>query len=409
VSIKYVPCSIGGGGQVEETRGKAKIVTQFSYAGHAQDIVFESGAARELERILSPYSWKRYLILTSGSHVRSGNADRVQSALGNRVAALFDTVKPHVQIEQVEDVLGLALAHDVDVTLALGGGSVIGMAKATSDRLHEARTGVLARNAHPLEGPSVPTIMLPTTYAGSEMTSVYGVTGPVDGVRRKMTVSGRNIVPRVVVYDPELTVGMPAELTGTSAMNALAHCFEALYSAKRDPLSSAAALGGIRSIGLSLATACRNGSDVGARSDLLEGAFLAGSALAQVQMGIHHGVCHVLGGSAGVPHGVANTIVLPHALRFNRVAAKSELAEAAISMDLATRRDDRQVAADRVIDWIDGLSNELGLPKRLSEQGVDERQIPDLARIVMDGAPVKANPRRVESQQEMEQFLQRMM
>jgi alcohol dehydrogenase class IV len=357
---------------------------------------------------LEDYGWSRMLFCTSGSQQRNGNAEVVESTLGNQIAVTFDSVQPHVQAEQVQEVLDLALEHDVDAIVALGGGSVIGMAKAVSDRLHQARTGTLAREAHPLEPAVVPTVMLPTTYAGSEMTSVYGVTGPANGVRRKMTVSGRNIVPRVVVYDPELTVDMPQDLTGTSAMNALAHCFEALYSAKRDPLSTAAALRGIRAIGLSLPAACEDGANVKARSDLLEGAFLAGSALAQVQMAIHHGVCHVLGGTAGVPHGVANTIVLPHALRFNREAAKAELAEAAIVLDLSSRSDDQQESADRVIEWVERLRSGLGLPERLRNYGVDEEQIPELASIALDGGPVKSNPRPVSSSAELEEFMREM-
>lgn len=384
-------------------------MTGFSYSGHAQDIVFETGAAGNLAQQLERYGWTRILLVTSGSHVHNGNADLVASGLGDRLAARVDSVQPHVQMEQVLEVLEIARKHDSDAVVGLGGGSVIGMAKAISDRMHEVHTGTLAREAHPLEPALVPTIMLPTTYAGSEMTSVYGVTGPVDGVRRKMTVSGRNIVPRIVIYDPELTLGMPANLTGTSAMNALAHCFEALYSKKRDPLSTAAALRGIRAIGLALPAASADINDLSARTGLLEGAFLAGSALAQVQMAIHHGVCHVLGGSAGIPHGVANTIVLPHALRFNRDVAQSELAEAAISLDLATRDDDPINAADRVIEWVDLLGDNLGLPSNLSSQGFDSSRIPELARIALDGGPVKANPRPVESQEEMESFLRSML
>ena len=384
-------------------------MAEFQYSGHVQDIRSGPGITSNLATELELYGWQRILFLTSGSHVRNGNASKLELALDGRIAATFTAVEPHVQEEQVNEVLELATSSEVDAIVALGGGSVIGMAKAISDRLHEARTGTLARLAHPLEPAAVPTVVLPTTYAGSEMTSVYGVTGPVDGVRRKMTVSGRNIVPRVVIYDPELTLGMPPELTGTSAMNALAHCFEAIYSPRRDPLSSAAALRGIRAIGLSLPVACNNPNDLPARQALLDGAFLAGAALAQVQMAIHHGVCHVLGGSAGVPHGVANTIVLPHALRFNRDVARAELAEAAITLDLAGRGDDQGDAADRVIDWVDRLGLELGLPRVLSDYGVSDDQIPELARIALDGGPVQANPRPVTSQAEMETFLREML
>lgn len=380
----------------------------FQYAGHAQDVVFQTGAAGELASHLEPYGWRRVLLCTSGSHRQSGRAERVEASLSGRLAASFDSVKPHVQVEQVDEVTRIALDQDVDAVVGLGGGSVIGMAKAVSDRLHEAKTGTLSRLAPPLEPALVPTVMIPTTYAGSEMTSVYGVTQPVDGVRRKMTVSGRNIVPRVVIYDPATTLDLPPDITGTSAMNALAHCFEAIYSQRRDPLSTAAALRGIRAIGHALPRAHANGDDIEARSGLLEGAFLAGSALAQVSMAIHHGVCHVLGGTAGVSHGVANTIVLPHALRFNRDVAAEELAEAAIALDLATRRDDQRQAADRVIEWVDSLGRDLGLPKTLRDAGVDESLIPRIAEIALGGSPIQSNPRRVEGQEEMETFVRAM-
>ncbi len=384
-------------------------MTEFTYAGHAQDIRFGAGASHRLGELFQQYGWERALVCSSGYHRRSGSLQRVEEALGGGIAITFDAVKPHVQAEQVQDVHDQAAQREVDVIVGLGGGSVIGMAKAVSDRLHQHRTSRLARDANPLEPAVVPTVVIPTTYAGSEMTSVYGVTGLVNGTRKKVTVSGRNIVPRVVIYDPELTLGMPWSLTGTSAMNALAHCFEALYSVKRDPLSTAAALRGIQVIGKSLPATYAEGDDLAARSGLLEGAFLAGSALAQVQMAIHHGVCHVLGGSAGVPHGVANAIVLPHALRFNREAARGELAEAAVALDLARRSDDEQSAADRVIEWVDQLSLDLELPRRLRDYGVTEDQIPELAGIAMQGGPVRTNPREVGSSEEMEAFLRGML
>lgn len=381
----------------------------FSFSGYAQDVHFGAGKALEINDVIQRCGWKRVMVFTSGSHVRNGNLGRIEQALGDRIVARFDGVQPHVQAEQVHQALGIARENSVDVIVGLGGGSVIGMSKAISDRLHEAHTGTLAREADPLTGPTVPTVILPTTYAGSEMTPVYGVTGPVDGVRRKITVTGRNIVPRVVIYDPELTLDMPWQLTGTSAMNALAHCFEALYSPKRDPVSSASALRGIRAIGLALPRLCEKGDDIDARGDVMEGAFLAGAALAQVQMAIHHGVCHVLGGSAGVPHGVANTIVLPHALRFNREVARAELAEVAITLDLATRTDDQLEAADRVIAWLDGMDVDLELPRQLGDYDVRDDQVSNLARIAMDGAPAKANPRPVGSAEEMESFIRAMI
>jgi maleylacetate reductase len=381
------------------------LMVRFSYEGYPQDIRFGEGSIVELDAMVDQFSWRRVLFVTSGSHRRNGNAERAESMLGSRLALTFDRTLPHVQEEQVDDVTARAWSHEVDGIVGLGGGSVMGMSKAISDALHECRMGHPAREAPPFEPAAVPTIVLPTTYAGSEMTTVYGVTRPVNGGRRKQTVSGRNIVPRGVIYDPALTVDLPADITTTSAMNALAHCFEALYSIKRNPLSTAAALGGIQAIGEALPAVHVDGKDLAARTRMLDGAFLAGCALSQVAMGIHHGVCHVLGGSAGVPHGVANAIVLPHALRFNRDAAAAELAQAAVVLGLARHRDEPGAATATVIDWLDALVDEVGLPTRLREHGVDQNDLSRLAGIALDCGPARNNPRPVRDVDEMTAFL----
>jgi alcohol dehydrogenase class IV len=380
----------------------------FEYSGYAQDIVFEAGAVEQLESVVDRFGWRRVLLCTSGSQRRNGHAARVESGLGARRLATFDGVRQHVQEEQVNEFAATARDLGVDAIVALGGGSVLGIAKAVSDVLHEASAGYPGRQAGPLEPAQVPTIAIPTTYAGSEMTTVYGVTRVVDGVPRKLTVSGRNVVPRVVVYDPPLTVDLPAELTTTSAMNALAHCFEALYSIRRNPLSTSVALGGIRAIGASLPRCYADGRDLDARSRLLEGAFLAGTALSQVAMAIHHGVCHVLGGTAGVPHGVANSIVLPHALKFNREAAARDLASAAVVLGLSGIGDDPVRSTGALIDWMDGLVAEVDLPTRLRDYGVKRDDLPELARIAFDGGPVKYNPRPVRDASEIEELLRTM-
>jgi maleylacetate reductase len=382
-----------------------QVMTEFEYTGYAQDILFGAGAINSLPDLVGRYGWKTILLITSASHKRTGTVDTLTSLLGERVSATVDDTQPHVQEEQLNQVIDIAADNQVDAIIGLGGGSVLGMAKATSDAMHERLTGTLAREAPPLEPTKVPTLMIPTTYAGSEMTSVYGVSRVIDGVRKKMTVSGRNIVPRGVIYDPELTLNLPLDITGTSAMNALAHCFEAMYSRKRNPLSSAAALAGIKSIGESLPKVFDDPNDVAARSDLLNGAFLAGSALSQVAMAIHHGTCHVLGGTLGVPHGVANTIVLPRALQFNADAAVDELAEAAFVLDLADKSTDKRAAVQRLIEWLTNLIDELGLPSRLRDVGVSEKDLPAVAEIALAGNPVKNNPREVSSQAEMESFV----
>ena len=170
------------------------------------------------------------------------------------------------------------------------------------------------------------------------MTPVYGVTRHSDGSSRKVTVTDPRVTPKLTIYDPQLTLKLSPEMTASTGINALAHCVEAVYSITRNPLSTAAALGGARRIASALPQCFARGDDLEARTEMLIGSYLAGAALSNVAMGLHHGLCHVLGGTAGVPHGIANAIMLPHVMRFNVDATASQLAELAGAMGLPRQR-----------------------------------------------------------------------
>src|SRR5262245_26772421 len=315
----------------------------FRYISYAQQVIFGPGAVEQLGAAIERFGWRRVLVCASGSARRSGHLARVEAALGERLAATYAPVQPHVPAAQVDQATDLAAEQQVDAVIGLGGGSPIGMAKAVAQTLEERRTGQPARAAFPTDQPRVPVAAIPTTYAGSEMTAIYGVTREVDGVMRKITVTDPKVAPKLVIYDPLLTLDLPPDLTAATGINALAPCVEAIYSTSRHPLSTAAALSGIRSIADALPRCYADGSDLDARTKMLTGAYLAGLSLASATMALHHGVCHVLGGSAGVPHGVANSIMLPHAMRFNRDAAAAELAAAAAALGIP--RDGRDDAA----------------------------------------------------------------
>ncbi len=238
-------------------------------------------------------------------------------------------------------------------------------------------------------------IAIPTTYAGSEMTPVYGVTRQIDGELRKMTVTDVRVTPKLTVYDPLLTLQLSPEMTASTGINALAHCIEALYSITRNPLSTAAALQGIRSIAAALPRCYAAGDDLEARTQMFSGSLLAAMALAHVTMAIHHGLCHVLGGTAGVPHGVANSIILPHAMRFNLDATAPELAKAAEAIGIATAGRSPEAAAQDAIQAVDRLISRLNLPQRLRNAGVQEVDLPRLARIAFQSRTVQSNPKPV--------------
>ena len=166
---------------------------------------------------------------------------------------------------------------------------------------------------------------MPTTYAGSEMTTIYGLTGG----RHKQTGTSPVVLPRVVVYDPQLTLGLPPNVTGPSAFNALAHSVEALWATGCNPVTTALALEGVRAIARSLPTVMADRLDVDGRSDLLYGAYLSGIALGTTSAGLHHKLCHVLGGTFNLVHADAHAAVLPHAVAFNAPALPDEMARLA--------------------------------------------------------------------------------
>jgi maleylacetate reductase len=379
-------------------------MTSFTSLTYAQQIIFGPGTINQLGEAVDRFGWQRILICTSASQSRNGQLTTVAAGLGRRLAGVYDRVQPHVPQAQVQEALAQANEWGVDAVVGLGGGSPIGLAKAVAAALEEVRTGRPAWATQPTEQPLVPVIAIPTTYAGSEMTAVYGVTQTTQQGPRKMTTSDPKIAPKLVLYDPLLTLDLPPALTAATGINALAHCVEAIYSITRHPLSTVAALEGIRQIMANLPRCYANGKDVAARTALLLGAHLAGSALASVTMALHHGLCHVLGGSAGVPHGVANAIILPHAIRFNADVA-APWRQVAEAMEIATQGQSDQGLALAAAERIVALVTALDLPQHLHEAGVAEADLPRLAQLASASRTIQQNPKPV-STADLERLLQ---
>jgi maleylacetate reductase len=373
----------------------------FRYQAFPQEIVLAPNSLDQLPALLQKYDWARALLVTSGSYRANGLVARVEGLLGESLVGVYDSVQPHVPERNVQELTGMARDRAADVLIAVGGGSAIGVAKWTSHALDK----LIASPAQTGWPPLVPLLAIPTTYAGSEMTPVFGVTRLVNGTPLKQTVNDPAVVPRVVLYDPNLTLDLPRALTASTGINALAHCVEAVYSVSKNPLSTAAALLGAQRIVKVLPRCYENGQDLAARAEMLEGAWLAGASLANVAMALHHGVCHVLGGSAGVPHGLANAIVLPHAIRFNAEACALELAELGRAMGLEAGDDStlaRQVGEHTAV-----LAAGMGLPSRLREVGISPEALPGLAELAFANKTVQNNPRPV-TREGLEQLLRDM-
>ena len=272
--------------------------------------------------------------------------------------------------EIVEAARTLAQQKKIDVVVAMGGGSAMGVGK-----------GVVAGESRSL-------LAIPTTYAGSEMTPVFGTTDRAE--RRKSVRRDDAVLPKLVLYDPEVTVDLSPELTASTAMNALAHCVEACYARDVNPLVPPVALEGIRRIVRSLPLCVTNGRDLDAREDLLTGAYLAGFSIGNATMALHHGLCHVLGGRTGVAHGVLNAIMLPHVMRFNADAVPEVMI--AIARNFPSLAGEGRVGA---VAATAALVATLPVPQRLRDAGVPESLLDSVAAEAADNGTVKANPKPV--------------
>lgn len=359
----------------------------FKYLSYSQEVIFAPGALARLREVVDKRGWQAVMLCSSHSMRSGGQVSKVESSLGEKLVASFERVQPHVQDVQVEENLALAQEKHVDAVVGLGGGSAIGMAKAIGFQLQ------------------IPIIAIPSTYAGSEMTPVYGITHTEKDLPRKVTVSDPKIAPSIVLYDPELTLDLPPALTASTGVNALAHCIEALYSRTRNPLSSAAAVDGIRHIHAALLKCYQDGTNLEARAELLLGSHLAGLSLASVSMGLHHGICHVLGGSANIPHGIANAIILPHAIIFNADATALYLAPAAEAIGVPENGSNPKARTEALAQRISSLIRQMNLPHRLRDAGVRESDLPRLSQLAFQNRTVQKNPKPITDVTQIESLL----
>jgi maleylacetate reductase len=384
-------------------------MNEFRYTSYAQEVIFGAGSLARLEDTVERFPWRRLMLCSTGSLRRGGHITSIENALGSRLVAVYEHVQPHVPDFQVAEALELASEKEIDALIGMGGGSPIGMAKAVSLVLEEKRTGRPARAAFPTDQPLVPVVAIPTTYAGSEMSPIYGITHYGDGSTRKLTVTDAKVTPKLVIYDPLLTLDLSPEMTASTGINALAHCIEALYSITRNPLSTASALSGVRSIYSALPRCYAFGDDLEARTEMLVGAFLASTAVSHVAMALHHGLCHTLGGTAGVPHGVANSIMLPHAMRFNLDATAPQLAQAAEEMGIGRVKsgpyNSDEAAAEEVVQRIYDLIGQMNLPQRLRDVGVNEDDILYLSQVALQSRAVQNNPKPITDAAQIESVL----
>ena len=336
----------------------------FVYTAHPARVVFGAGSLSQLGAEIDRLGARRALVLSTPEQAHE--AQRIADLLGPRAAGIFARAVMHVPIATAREALAEATRLGADCAVAIGGGSTTGLGKAIA-LLGDSTT------------PALPILAIPTTYAGSEMTPIYGIT---EGGMKK---TGRDVrvLPRTVIYDPELTLGLPLEMSVTSGINAIAHAAEGLYAVDANPVMDLMAAEGIAALARALPMLRADPSGIDARSDALYGAWLCGTVLGNVAMALHHKLCHTLGGSFDLPHAAVHTVVLPHALAYNAAAAPRAMAAIATALDSSD-------AAQGVYD----LARDNGAPVSLKAIGMREADLDRACEIALQNP--YPNPRPLE-------------
>lgn len=360
----------------------------FSHQTLGQQVHFGVGnLTRDVRSEVTRHQAQQILLIASGSAVAA--ADELHATL--RIAHRIDGARQHVPVEDVESACDAATQAQADLILCVGGGSAIGLGKAVALKTR------------------APIIAVPTTYAGSEATNVWGVTE----AGAKATGTDDVVLPAGVVYDAELVRDLPDELASASGMNALAHCIDSLWGPRADPLNAllaGEAMGALRrgmsplaegpgrsgnpggsgnsggSAGPGTSGAADSpGAELQARQQLQYGAYLAATAFASAGSGLHHKICHMLGGSFGLPHAQTHAVLLPHVLAFNLPQAPAAGERIAQALD----------AAD-ALTGLERLRTQIGAPRALRDHGLKEADLDRAAGLILEVVPA-SNPRKMTS------------
>jgi maleylacetate reductase len=332
----------------------------FEYTQLPTRVVFGFGTLARVADEMGSIGCGRAFVLSDAHHVEGATAELLQG-LGDRVVGMSSDAAMHTPVEVTERVLERVSSASPDCLVSLGGGSTTGLSKALA-----LRTGL-------------PQVAIPTTYAGSEATNILGQTEQ----GRKTTLRSTKVLPRIIVYDVDLTLGMPAGLSIVSGINAMAHALEALYAEDANPVISLLAEQGIAALARALPLIAADTQHREARSDALFGAWACGNCLGTVGMALHHKLCHTLGGSFDLPHAETHAVILPHVAAFNAAAAPTALARAAHALGV-----------DHAGSGLFDLTFSLGVPTSLKEIGMAESDL-DRAAEIATSAPYW-NPRPVD-------------
>lgn len=399
----------------------------FMHRSAPSKTVCGAGALAQLGTELRALGIERPVLVCGRRTARSPFGAQARQAVAGIACAEFTETPAHSSVQAVRAVMELARQHGADAFVAVGGGSASDTAKAAS--LWLAEGGELAAHATrftapsalfipELRAPKLPIVALPGTASGAEVTPSLGVRTDSG---RKLLFWDLQLAARLIVIDAQASASVPAAALLASGMNGLAHCVEGLYSKTRTPISTALALHGIGLFAQALPRVADAPESVQARQQLLIAGHIGGLVLMNARTCVHHAICHAIGAVAGVSHGEANAVILPHAMQFNAPAAAEALADVAYAwrmptgldnatgFDASTSRDTQAAALaapGASVSLVRALQQRIGVPTRLRDIGVDRALLDPIAQKVMTERGVYFNPRAVQSETEIAALLE---
>jgi alcohol dehydrogenase len=325
---------------------------------------------------------------------------RVEKTLGDTCAGVFSDVVPDSGVHVVDAGAAFARERGADCIVSVGGGSAIDTAKGIAIVLKEGGSLRDYEGFQVLKRPQTPHVAIPTTAGtGSEVTYVAVIKD--HEAHQKLLFGDYNIIPNTALLDPDLTVGLPPLLTAATGMDAMSHAVESIHSQQNEPIADGLALHAIRLIAEFLPRAVADGKDLVARGQMLIASNMAGAAFSNAQVGLVHAIAHTVGARYGIHHGLANSIVMPHVVRFNAAEVAGAYRPIAGAFGVATDGLSDEACAETVARRLSELSARTGLPQTLSSQGVPESALPDLAEATLADASIIYNGRTVLGAEEL--------
>jgi alcohol dehydrogenase len=368
--------------------------TQLGRFQVASRLIFGNNAVQELPEELPRLGVERPLLITDPGLRRTGIAGRIEGILQTAGfdAQVFDQVEANPSVETVEKALAQYHEHHCDSILALGGGSPIDTAKAVGMLVNNHGSVQDFVGLHTFTNPLPPLIAIPTTVGtGSEATTFAVITDR--SVKRKLVIGNPLLAPVLALLDPELTMTLPPRLVASTGLDALTHAVESYLTTVASDFTDAVGLHAARLISTHLERAVSPDRDIETMGHMLHASCLAGMAFSYGRTALVHGMSQPLGACYDVPHGMANSILLPYVMRFNRPACEERLADLGRAMGFAGTGTPDGQAADAFVDGVTDLSQRVGIPKTLSEVGVTDEFIPQMSGDAAESGNAKVNPR----------------